>query len=105
MKMENDIAPVRQRGFRSSDILGAERAKTMAPKMITPKNDDAQAIFTSGARSSERKVARARAAAGSGTPGRRRSRNCARLTAGATVAAGAAAGCTRAVVLTLASPR
>lgn len=68
----------------------------MAPMTPIERKALPNAIFTSGARSRERKVASASAAACSGTTGRCSSRNPLPVPAGAAAVAGEAAGLIRA---------
>src|SRR5256885_13199776 len=73
MKIENAIEPAAMNGFATSGIFDADRRKKDAPRITVTMNELAQAIFTSGARSRERNVASANAAACSGTTGKRSS--------------------------------
>src|ERR1700676_1936841 len=66
---ENAIVPVAANGFTVSDKCDDGRMKNTAPRITTEINELAHAIFTSGARSSDRKVASASAADCSGTNG------------------------------------
>ena len=67
MKSENPIAPVTMNGLAGAGIFGAARHSIDAPRITVTMNEVPQAIFTSGARSIERNVPNATAAACSGT--------------------------------------
>jgi len=72
-EQRNAIAPVTMNGLAMAGIFGAARQNTDAPRTTVTMNADPQAIFTSGARSIERKVPSATAAGLLGHHGRRSS--------------------------------
>src|ERR1039457_1982175 len=75
MKIENTTAPVARNGLAASGSFRLARNKIELPTIRGTRIEAPHATFTSGARNQERKVARASAAACSGTPGGRSSRN------------------------------
>src|ERR1039457_4598764 len=105
MKIENTTAPVARNGLAASGSFRLARNKIELPTIRGTRIEAPHATFTSGARSQERKVARASAATCSGTPGKRSSRNRVRAFPRAGADAGEGDDCVGTFVLPPDSPR
>src|ERR1039458_5761594 len=99
MKIENTTAPVAMNGLAASGSFRLARNKIEPPTIRGTRIEAPHATFTSGARNHERKVARASAAACSGTPGKRSSRNRVRAFPRAEAGVGDGADCVGTFVL------